>query len=65
MTQRYVGRELTDTDIEMVCSICADPAYPTRAAIARELCRGCRSGPSGTYLDGRRPRTACWHGRSW
>ena len=39
MTQRYVGRELSDTDIETVRSICADPAYPTRAAIAREVCR--------------------------
>ena len=39
MTKRYVGRDLADTDIDTVRSICADPAYPTRAAIAREVCR--------------------------
>lgn len=39
MTHRYVGRELAATDIEIIRSICVDPAYPTRAAIAREVCR--------------------------
>ena len=39
MTHGYVGRDLTDTDIETIRSICADPADPTRATIAREVCR--------------------------
>ena len=39
MTYRYVGRELSDADLEMIRAICADPSYPTRAAIARECCR--------------------------
>jgi len=39
MTYRYVGRDLSDEDIEMISAICADPANPTRAAIAREVCR--------------------------
>ncbi|MDA8061319.1 MAG: DUF4338 domain-containing protein [Actinomycetota bacterium] len=39
MTHRYVGRELTDADIDTIRRICADPTYPTRAAIARETCR--------------------------
>ena len=39
MTHRYLGRQLTETDLDTVRAICADPALPTRAAIAREVCR--------------------------
>lgn len=39
MTRRYVGRELTDADLDTIRAICADPRFPTRAAIAREVCR--------------------------
>jgi hypothetical protein len=39
MTRRYVGRDLTDADLDTIRAICADPAFPTRAAIAREVCR--------------------------
>ena len=39
MTRRYLGRELADADIEAIRAICADPNFPTRAAIAREVCR--------------------------
>lgn len=52
MTHRYVGRDLSDTDIEMVRSICTDPAFPTRAAIARECCRALGwVGPDGRLKD--------------
>jgi len=39
MTRRYLGRELTDADLEAIRAIRADPRFPTRAAIAREVCR--------------------------
>jgi len=39
MTRRYLGRDLTDADLDTIRAICADPAFPTRAAIAREVCR--------------------------
>ncbi len=52
MTHRYVGRDLTDADIEMIRAICTDLAHPTRAAIAREVCRALGwVGPNGRLKD--------------
>jgi len=52
MTRRYVGRELSDTDADTVRAICADPAHPTRAAIAREVCRALAwTRPNGALKD--------------
>lgn len=39
MTYRYLGRSLSEADLSAIRAICADPDYPTRAAIAREVCR--------------------------
>jgi len=39
MTRRYLDRDLTDADLDTIRAICADPNFPTRAAIAREVCR--------------------------
>ncbi|WP_276962991.1 hypothetical protein [Ferrimicrobium acidiphilum] len=36
---RYVGREFTEVEMEIVRTLCLDPAYPTRASISRALCR--------------------------
>ena len=37
-THRYHGRDFTHDDIDLIRRLCADPAYPTRAAIARAVC---------------------------
>ncbi len=37
-TRRYVGKELTETELELVRAICVDPSYPTRTAISRAVC---------------------------
>jgi hypothetical protein len=46
---RYVGREVTDEEIAFISALCADPATPTREAIARAACEalGWRA-PNGT-----------------
>ena len=36
---RYVGRDFSDVEMELVRTICANPAYPTRASISRALCQ--------------------------
>jgi len=52
MTRRYLGRDLTDADLDTIRAICADPAFPTRAAIAREVCRALRwTRPDGALKD--------------
>jgi len=52
MTRRNLGRDLTDEDLEAIRAICADPAFPTRAAIAREVCRALRwTRPDGALKD--------------
>ena len=33
MTRRYVGRDLTDADLDTIRAICADPNFPTRAVL--------------------------------
>lgn len=43
---RYHGRDFTDADLQVIRALCADAAYPTRAAIARAVCDA---------LDWRRP----------
>jgi len=35
---RYVGRDFTDEEIALIARLCADPATPTREAIARAAC---------------------------
>jgi len=35
---RYHGRDFTDDEIDIIRRLCADEAYPTRAAIARAVC---------------------------
>lgn len=35
---RYHGRDFTHDEIDLIRRLCADPAYPTRAAIARAVC---------------------------
>jgi hypothetical protein len=35
---RYVGRDFTDEEIARIARLCADPATPTREAIARAAC---------------------------
>jgi hypothetical protein len=35
---RYVGRDFTDDEIALIAKLCADPATPTREAIARAAC---------------------------
>jgi hypothetical protein len=35
---RYCGRDFSQPELDLVTQLCADPALPTRAAIARELC---------------------------
>jgi len=42
MTRRNLGRDLTDADLDTIRAIRADPRFPTRAAIAREVCRALR-----------------------
>jgi len=42
ITRRYLGRDLTAADLEAIRAIRADPRFPTRAAIAREVCRALR-----------------------
>jgi len=52
MTRRYLGRDLADADLEAIRSICADPNFPTRAAIAREVCRALGwTRPDGALKD--------------
>jgi hypothetical protein len=37
-TYRYCGRDFSCADIAVVTELCNNPAFPTRASIARELC---------------------------
>jgi hypothetical protein len=37
-TYRYCGRHFSDAEITLVAELCQNPALPTRASIARELC---------------------------
>lgn len=37
-TYCYCGRDFSGADIALVAELCKDPALPTRASIARELC---------------------------
>ena len=47
---RYHGRDFTHDEIDLIRRLCADPAYPTRAAIARAVCDAL----DWQRLDGRR-----------
>ena len=47
---RYHGRDFTHDEIETIRRLCADEAYPTRAAIARAVCDAL----DWQRLDGRR-----------